>query len=256
MPVRRGGFIEGIEDFDAPYFGISPREAASMDPQQRVLLEVAWQALENAKVPPGSLYERPVGTFLGITCFDHAVLLGADLEQAGAYAGTGSALNAAAGRLSYLLGLSGPCMAIDTACSSSLVCLHLACQSLRSDESEIALVGGVHLMLSADVMATFSRAHMLSPDGLSKSFDASADGYSRGEGCGVVVLKRLADAVRDRDKILGIVRGTAVGHCRTRWDTWRRTAPAPPWETRSRLKRWRAPTGGAGIAKPRYGPVR
>ncbi len=213
MPVRRGGFIEGIEDFDAPYFGISPREAASMDPQQRVLLEVAWQALENAKVPPGSLYERPVGTFLGITCFDHAVLLGADLEQAGAYAGTGSALNAAAGRLSYLLGLSGPCMAIDTACSSSLVCLHLACQSLRSDESEIALVGGVHLMLSADVMATFSRAHMLSPDGLSKSFDASADGYSRGEGCGVVVLKRLADAVRDRDKILGIVRGTAVGHC-------------------------------------------
>ena len=212
MPVRRGGFIEGIEDFDAPFFGISPREAGSMDPQQRLLLEVAWQALANAKLPPGSLYERPVGTFLGITCFDHGVLLGADPEQAGAYAGTGSALNAAAGRLSFLLGLTGPCMAIDTACSSSLVCLHLACQSLRSAESEIALVGGVHLMLSPGVMITFSQAHMLSPDGLSKSFDASADGYSRGEGCGVVVLKRLTDAVRDRDNILGIVRGTAVGH--------------------------------------------
>ncbi|MGH9663431.1 MAG: beta-ketoacyl synthase N-terminal-like domain-containing protein, partial [Bryobacteraceae bacterium] len=212
MAVRRGGFLREVDRFDAPFFGISPREAATMDPQQRLLLEVAWEALENANLPSGSLYEKPVGVFAGVTCFDHAMLLGGKAGQFGAYAGTGSALNAVAGRLSYLLGLTGPCMAVDTACSSSLVCLHLACQSLRAGECEAALVGGVHLVLSAGVMVTFSQARMLSPDGLSKTFDASADGYSRGEGCGVVVLKRLSDALREGDHILGVIRGTAVGH--------------------------------------------
>ena len=194
MTTKFGAFVRDVDEFDPQFFGISPREALSMDPQQRLLLEVAWEALENAHIPPTTLYGSATGVFVGITCFDHAIRLSQSVENFNSYAGTGSALNMAPGRLSYVLGLTGPSMAIDTACSSSLVGLHLACQSLRQRESNLALVGGVHLMLSPDVMVSFSQARMLAADGRSKTFDASADGYSRGEGCGVVVLKRLSDA--------------------------------------------------------------
>ena len=210
MTTRCGAFIGGADRFDPQFFGISPREAQSMDPQQRILLEVVWEAFENANIPPATLYGSPTGVFIGITCFDHAIRLSQSIEHFGSYAGTGSALNMAAGRVSYVFGLTGPSMAVDTACSSSLVGLHLACQSLRQRESNVALAGGVHLMLSPDVMVSFSQARMLAADGRSKTFDASADGYSRGEGCGVVVLKRYADAVADRNTILGLIRGTAV----------------------------------------------
>jgi acyl transferase domain-containing protein len=210
MATRHGGFLSDVDLFDTHFFGISPRECASLDPQQRLLLEVAWEAFENANLPPERVHRSLTGVFIGITCFDHALRLGTSPDNFGAYAGTGSALNMAAGRVSYFFGLTGPSLAIDTACSSSLVALHLACESLRARESDLALSGGVNLMLSPEVMVSFSQARMLSPDGRSKTFDAAADGYVRGEGCGLVVLKRMADALADGDHILGVVRGSAV----------------------------------------------
>jgi amino acid adenylation domain-containing protein len=210
MATRYGAFLEHVDRFDASFFNISPREAVWLDPQQRLLLEVAWEALENANLAPERLNQSPTGVYVGITCFDHAIRISGSSERASGYAGTGSALNMAAGRLSFVLGLTGPSMAIDTACSSSLVCLHLACESLRSRETRMALAGGVNLMLSPDVMISFSQARMLASDGRCKTFDAAADGYVRGEGCGMVVLKRLADALADGDRIIGVVRGTAV----------------------------------------------
>ncbi|KWB39655.1 non-ribosomal peptide synthetase [Burkholderia ubonensis] len=210
MATRHGAFIERVDQFDAAFFGIAPREATYLDPQQRLLLEVAWEALENAHLAPERFRQSATGVYVGITCFDHAIQMSNASTPSSSYAGTGSALNMAAGRLSFVLGLTGPSMAIDTACSSSLVCLHLACESLRSRETSMALAGGVNLMLSPEVMVSFSQARMLSPDGRCKTFDAAADGYVRGEGCGMVVLKRLADALADGDRVLGIVRGTAV----------------------------------------------
>ncbi|WP_175749093.1 non-ribosomal peptide synthetase/type I polyketide synthase [Burkholderia pyrrocinia] len=210
MATRHGAFLERVDQFDAAFFGIAPREATYLDPQQRLLLEVAWEALENAHLAPERFRQSATGVYVGITCFDHAIQVSNASMPSSSYAGTGSALNMAAGRLSFVLGLTGPSMAIDTACSSSLVCLHLACESLRSRESNMALAGGVNLMLSPEVMVSFSQARMLSPDGRCKTFDAAADGYVRGEGCGMVVLKRLADALADGDRVLGIVRGTAV----------------------------------------------
>ncbi|PAJ81434.1 non-ribosomal peptide synthetase [Burkholderia ubonensis] len=210
MATRHGAFIERVDQFDAAFFGIAPREATYLDPQQRLLLEVAWEALENAHLAPERFRQSATGVYVGITCFDHAIQVSNASTPSSSYAGTGSALNMAAGRLSFVLGLTGPSMAIDTACSSSLVCLHLACESLRSRETGMALAGGVNLMLSPEVMVSFSQARMLSPDGRCKTFDAAADGYVRGEGCGMVVLKRLADALADGDRVLGIVRGTAV----------------------------------------------
>lgn len=211
MATRFGAFLSDVDLFDASFFNISPREATFLDPQQRILLEVAWEAIENANIAADQLRQSPTGVYAGITCFDHAVRIAA-ADQSSSYAGTGSALNMAAGRLSFFLGLTGPSMAIDTACSSSLVCLHLACESLRSREIRAALVGGINLMLSPDVMVSFSQARMLSPDGRCKTFDAAADGYVRGEGCGMVLLKRLSDAVADGNRILGVIRGTAVDH--------------------------------------------
>ena len=210
MATRHGAFVDGVDQFDAPFFGIAPREAQTMDPQQRLLLEVAWEALEHANIPATALHGSDAGVFIGITCFDHAVRMARAPERMDAHAGTGSALNMAAGRLSYVLGATGPSMAIDTACSSSLVALHVACHSLRQRETSLALVGGVHLMLSPEVMVSFSQARMLSPDGRCKTFAASADGYGRGEGCGVLVLKRLRDAQAAGDRIVGVLRATAV----------------------------------------------
>jgi len=212
MSTRYGGFLDAVDKFDAAFFGISPREAASLDPQQRLLLEVSWEALEQANQVPAQLFGSATGVFVGMTGFEYGIfMLGAgEVEQIDAYAGTGVTLGAAAGRLSYVLGLTGPSFILDTACSSSLLTLHLACHSLRQRECDLALVGGVNLLLGPEAYINFSKAGMLAADGRCKTFDSAADGYSRGEGCGVVVLKRQSDAVADGDNILALVRGSAV----------------------------------------------
>ncbi|WP_329101434.1 type I polyketide synthase [Micromonospora sp. NBC_01699] len=213
MYTRWGHFVSGVDGFDAGFFGVSPREAVSLDPQQRLLLEVAWEALEHAGQVPARLVGSRTGVFVGIGTDDYSLMLrSADPATMDAYTGTGNAFSVAAGRLSYLLGLQGPSLAVDTACSSSLVAVHLACRSLRSGESNLALAGGVHLVLTPEGTIYLSRAKALSPDGRCKTFDASADGYGRGEGCGVVVLKRLSDARRDGDRVLAVIRGSAVNH--------------------------------------------
>ncbi len=206
-----GGFVSGVDRFDAPFFNISAREAATMDPQQRILLESCWEALENAGRSPRSLRGSSTGVFLGFTNNDyHPMLLGRGEELLDTYVATGVSPSVAAGRISYFLGLNGPALTFDTACSASLVAVHLACQSLRQRECSLALAGGVNLILSPEITVALSKAHMLAPDGRSKSFDARANGFVRGEGCGVVVLKRLSDAERDGDRILALIRGSAV----------------------------------------------
>ena len=210
MATRYGAFIDGVDQFDSLFFGISPREANVMDPQQRVLLEVAWEALETAGIAADDLAGTSTGTFIGISTTDYAMhFAGRDID---AYVGTGNAHSIAANRLSYVLGLRGPSMAVDTACSSSLVAVHLACQSLRAGECDLALAGGVNLLLLAETMVNFSQARMLAADGRCKTFDAAADGYGRGEGCGVVVLRRLSDAIASGGPVLAVVRGSAVNH--------------------------------------------
>ncbi|MCI0394193.1 MAG: AMP-binding protein, partial [Chloroflexi bacterium] len=210
MNTRWGGFLDQIDHFDPRFFGIAPREASRMDPQQRLLLEVAWEALENAGLIPGDLAESATGVFVGISSYDYSRLQFSDPGQIDAYAGTGNAHSIAANRLSYLLDLRGPSLAVDTACSSSLVAMHLAIQSLRNGESDLALAGGVNLLLAPELTITFSQARMMAADGRCKTFDARADGYVRGEGCGLVVLKRLSDALHDGDNVLAVLRGSAV----------------------------------------------
>jgi acyl transferase domain-containing protein/acyl-CoA synthetase (AMP-forming)/AMP-acid ligase II/NADPH:quinone reductase-like Zn-dependent oxidoreductase/NADP-dependent 3-hydroxy acid dehydrogenase YdfG/acyl carrier protein len=213
MSTRWGGFLSGVDRFDPHFFGISPREAASMDPQQRVLLEVTWEALENAGQPPDRLAGSRTGVFVGIGGFDYTNVLLTyrnHLKIVNAYSGTGNAHSIAANRISYLLDLRGPSLAIDTACSSSLVAIHIACESLRRAESDMAIAGAVNLLLSPEVTIAFSHARMMAADGRCKTFDAKADGYVRAEGAGTVILKRLSDALRDRDHILALIRGTAV----------------------------------------------
>ncbi|HLF25324.1 MAG TPA: beta-ketoacyl synthase N-terminal-like domain-containing protein [Anaerolineae bacterium] len=212
MSTRYGAWLERIDQFDAPFFGISPREAASMDPQQRLLLEVSWEALEHAGQSPDKLADSPTGVFLGIANSDYYRMLLADPASIDVYTTTGNALSVAAGRLSYLLGLHGPNIAVDTACSASLVAVHLAVQSLRSGECRLALAGGVSLIITPEVSINFSRSQMMAPDGRCKTFDARADGYVRGEGCGLIVLKRLSDALAEGDEILAVIRGTAINH--------------------------------------------
>ncbi len=207
---RWGGFLSDVDAFDASLFGISPREAQSIDPQQRLLLETAWHALESAGVAPNRLAGSATGVFIGVSANDYFRLQRAAGAGQDIHSGTGSALSIAANRISYCLGLQGPSMALDTACSSSLVAVHQACRSLAVGESSLALAGGVNLVLSPDYGAIFSQAQMLSPSGRCHTFGAAADGYVRGEGCGVVVLKLLRDAERDGDRILGVIRGSAV----------------------------------------------
>ncbi|WP_262403119.1 polyketide synthase [Actinomadura sp. CNU-125] len=205
-----GGFLDGIENFDAGSFGISPREAEFMDPQQRLLLEVAWEALEHAGVPPLSLGGGETGVFVGIGSDDYGRRMLEDLPRIEAWTGIGAALCAAANRVSHVLDLRGPSLAVDTACSASLVALHLACQSLRAGEAPLAIAAGVNLIVSPGQTVSLDAAGALAPDGRSKSFAASADGYGRGEGCGVLVLKTLTAARRDGDRVLAVVRGSAV----------------------------------------------
>ncbi|MGH4031488.1 beta-ketoacyl synthase N-terminal-like domain-containing protein [Actinomycetota bacterium Odt1-20B] len=214
---RHGAFLgagegdgEGIACFDAEFFGIGAHEAAAMDPQQRLLLEVAREALDHAALPAPALAGSATGVFVGISGNEYAHLATADPSSVDALTPPGVALSVAAGRLSYLLDLRGPSMSVDTACSSSLVAVHHAVRSLGSGESDVALAAGVNLLLSPAVTLAFQRAGALAADGRCKSFDAAADGMVRGEGCGVVVLKRLADAERDGDRILAVVDATAV----------------------------------------------
>jgi acyl transferase domain-containing protein/NADP-dependent 3-hydroxy acid dehydrogenase YdfG/SAM-dependent methyltransferase/acyl carrier protein len=205
-----GAFLRDIDRFDAAFFGISPREAVAMDPQQRIVLEVAWEALENAGIAADRLEATRAGVYLGCCTADYARLGDADAQASDGYAATGGAPGVAAGRIAYTLGLNGPALVVDTACSSSLVALHLAVQALRAGDCTLALAGGVNLTLMPQGAATLDRLQMLSPDGHCKAFDASADGFVRGEGCGVVVLKRLSDAEAAGDRVLAVIRGTAV----------------------------------------------
>src|SRR5215467_13569418 len=214
MYTRYGGFIDQVDGFDPQFFGISPREAASMDPQQRLLLEVMWEALEHAGYAPDQLSGSRTGVFMGISMDDyaHMSVYGGDPCRIDAYSGLGAARSIAVGRLSYVLGLQGPAMQVDTSCSSSLLAVHLACQSLRSGECDLGLAGGVNLMLTPAATIAFSKLKALAPDGRCKTFDIAADGFVRGEGCGIVVLKRLSEARQDRERILGVIRGSAVNH--------------------------------------------
>ena len=213
MNTRWGGFLSQVDGFDPLFFNISPREAERMDPQQRLFLEVAWEALENAGLATDKLAGTQTGVFAAMAVVNYDQLLYknvTDLSQISAYDGLGTTLSLASSRLSYLLDLKGPSLAIETACSSSLVAVHLACQSLRTGESNLCVVGGVNLILTPELNIVFSQAQMMSPDGRCKTFDASANGYVRGEGCGVVILKRLSDALEDKDNILATIRGSAV----------------------------------------------
>lgn len=212
MYTRRGGFISGVDQFDPQFFRIAPREAAGIDPQQRLLLETVWQALEDACLVPEHLVGSDTGVFLGISTNDYGQILmqSAQSSSNNAQAGAGNAASVASGRISYTFGFQGPCMAVDTACSSSMVATHLAVRALRQRECAIALVAGVNLMLSPEITINFCQGRMLSPDGRCKTFDAAADGYARGEGCGVLVLKRLADAQADGDRVLAVIRGSAI----------------------------------------------
>lgn len=210
LSCRYGAFLDDIAGFDADFFGISPREAVYIDPQHRLLLEVAWESFENAGIAPDGLKESATGVFVGLSTLDYYRRAFADAARLGPYSATGTFASAGAGRISYTLGLQGPSLAIDTACSSSLVAVHTACQSLRLGECEMALAGGVSLMVGPELGVSLAKAGMLSPDGRCKTFDAAADGYGRGEGCGLVVLKRLSDARRDRDAIWGVIAGSAV----------------------------------------------
>ena len=212
MNSRWGGFLSDVDAFDAALFGISRREAEAMDPQHRLLLEVAWEALEDAGIAPDGLAGRQAGVFVGLSTSDYGTLLGAGRDESwiDAYAALGNAPSIAAGRLAYAFGTQGPAMMVDTACSSSLVSVHLAVQALRAGECGVALAAGVNLTLSPALTINFSKARMLSPDGHCKAFDAGADGYVRGEGCGMLVLKRLADAEAAGDRVLAVIRGTAV----------------------------------------------
>ncbi|WP_123029412.1 SDR family NAD(P)-dependent oxidoreductase [Mycolicibacterium stellerae] len=208
--TRWGSFLDDVDAFDAEFFEISRREAVKMDPQQRLLLEVAWEALEHAGIPASTLRRSQTGVFVGACFSEYGYLAAADLPKVDAWSNTGGALSIIANRLSYFLDLRGPSVAVDTACSSSLVALHLASQSLRLRESEVAIAAGVNLLLSPAVFHGFDQAGALSPTGLCHAFDADADGFVRGEGCGVVVLKRLSDALRDGDRVLAVVRGSAI----------------------------------------------
>ncbi|MGL4880116.1 MAG: beta-ketoacyl synthase N-terminal-like domain-containing protein, partial [Waterburya sp.] len=213
MNTRWGGFLEQVDGFDPLFFNISPREAERIDPQQRLFLEVAWSALENAGLATDKLAGSLTGVFAAMAVVNYDQLLYknvADLTQISAYDGIGTTLSLASSRLSYLLDLKGPSLAIETACSSSLVAVHLACQSLRSRESNLCIVGGVNLILTPELNIVFSQARMMSPDGRCKTFDADANGYVRGEGCGIVILKRLSDAIADGDNIQAVIRGSAV----------------------------------------------
>ncbi len=210
--TKANGLVDDVDQFDNDFFNIAPVEAELMDPQQRLLLESSWNALEHAGIDPTSLGGSKTGVFVGICHqgYSHLQAKYRELTDVSPYDGTGNAHAIASGRVSYMLGLQGPSLSIDTACSSSLITLHLAVQSLRKKESDLGLAGGVNLILEPSTSMIFAKAGMLSPEGKCKTFDASANGYVRGEGSGMVVLKRLSDAKRDGDRVLAVIKGSAV----------------------------------------------
>ncbi|WP_374025247.1 type I polyketide synthase [Mycobacterium sp. HNNTM2301] len=210
--TRRAGFVDDVTGFDAPFFGMSAREVRMMDPQHRILLETAWRAVEHSGIAPTALANTNTGVFVGLATHDYLGMASDELTypEIEAYMAIGTSNAAAAGRISYRLGLQGPAVSVDTACSSSLVAIHQACQALRLGECDLALAGGANVLLTPATMITFSSAQMLAPDGRCKTFDAAADGYVRGEGCGVIVIKRLEDAIRDGDRIRAVIRGSAI----------------------------------------------
>ncbi|MGB3476654.1 MAG: acyltransferase domain-containing protein, partial [Mycobacterium sp.] len=210
MSSKWGGFISDVAGFDADFFGISPREAEAMDPQQRLMLEVAWEALEHAGLSPETLSGIRSAVMMGVYYTEYQGISAANPDAIDGYSATGNAHAVAVGRIAYLLGLRGPAVAMDSACSSSLVTIHMACQSLRMRESDLALAGGVSLILRPETQVAMAKWGMLSPRGRCHTFDAGADGFVRGEGAGIVVLKRLTDAIRDGDRVLAVVRGSAV----------------------------------------------
>ncbi|WP_224360429.1 non-ribosomal peptide synthetase/type I polyketide synthase [Hyalangium versicolor] len=210
MNTRWGGFLKDVDRFDPQFFKIAPREADSMDPQQRLLLEVTWEALEDAGLIPDHLAGTKTGVFVGISAFDYYSLMCQDTRNIGPHFSTGNTHAVAANRISYLFDFRGPSIALDTACSSSLVSTHLGCQSLWSGESTLAVAGGAHLLLFPWLNVAYSKAGLMSPVGRCKTFDASADGYVRSEGAGIVVLKRLSEALADGNQIYAIIRGSAV----------------------------------------------
>ncbi|MGU3498287.1 SDR family NAD(P)-dependent oxidoreductase [Mycobacterium sp. C31M] len=210
--TRRAGFVDDVTGFDAPFFGVSAREARLMDPQHRLLLETSWRAVEHSGTAPTALANTKTGVFVGLSTHDYLGMASSELgyDEVEAYLAIGTSGAAGAGRISYRLGLHGPAVTVDTACSSSLVAIHQACQALQLGECDMALAGGANVLLSPATMITFSQSRMLAPDGRCKTFDAAADGYVRGEGCGVIVIKRLEDALRDGDHIRAVIRGSAV----------------------------------------------
>ncbi|HLU25287.1 MAG TPA: beta-ketoacyl synthase N-terminal-like domain-containing protein, partial [Longimicrobiales bacterium] len=212
MASRWGAFLDDVAHFDAGLFGITPRECEGLDPQQRLLLELAWEAFEDAGIAPDGLSGSRTGVFVGIanTDYKQLALANGHLDWLGAYYGSGTAPSMGSGRLSYFFGLQGPSISVDTACSSSLVAVHLAVKALRAGECRMALAGGVNLMLAPETTIALSKYRMLAPDGRCKTFDAGANGFVRGEGGALVVLKRLSDAVADGDRILAVIRGSAV----------------------------------------------
>ncbi|MFD7707409.1 type I polyketide synthase [Streptomyces sp. NPDC059786] len=210
MTSLRGGYLDDVRGFDAAFFRISPREARSLDPQHRLFLEVAYEALEDAGATRDRLRGSATGVFVGMNSSDHAQHVGSRLQDVDLYYGTGNSFAGAPGRLSYFLGLTGPSLAVDTACSSSLTAVHLAIRSLRSGESDLAVAGGVNVILSPVIPVSVSAGGALSPSGHCRTFDEAADGYLRGEGSGAVVLKRLSKAVADGDRVYAVLPGSAV----------------------------------------------
>ena len=225
-----GAFVEQIDQFDPGFFRIAPVEARSMDPQQRLLLETSWRALEDAGIDPEGLQGSRTAVFAGVFSNDYRELIvGGRREAATLYAATGTSDSTAIGRIAYTLGLEGPAMAVDTASSSSLVAVHQAVASLHTGEADLALAGGVNAILSPLLTQAFWDAGMLAADGRCKTFDAAADGYVRGEGCGIVVLKRLDEAEADGDRIWAVIRGSAVNQDGTSPGL---TAPSAPAQAR------------------------
>lgn len=207
-----GGFIEDVDRFDGDFFHISPTEAELMDPQQRLMLELCWGCLEDAGYSPKSLAGSNIGVFVGVAGLDYRELLGARLPTVEAHRSTGNYLSIVANRVSYLLDLRGPSVPYDTACSSALYALHYAAQSINSGESSMAMVAGINLLLTPTAFIAFGKTGMLSPSGQCRTFDAGADGYVRGEGGGVILLKSLARAIEDGDHIYGVIKGSAINH--------------------------------------------
>ena len=202
------GLIDGIDSFEPSFFGISPREAAQMDPQQRILLELVWHAFEDAGIPPNRSAASDMGVYIGASATDYSDLCLGDPAAADPYFMVGNALSIIANRISYVFDLRGPSLTIDTACSSSLVALHQACEAIRAGQIPTAIVGGINLLLTPYPFLGFCRASMLSPQGRCFAFDERADGYVRGEGAGVVILKPLADAVADNDPVRALILAT------------------------------------------------